>query len=461
MIFIFNFLSKVVIMNHPTTVSDWLTYMSSIHVSAIDMGLSRVLPVAEKLDLLAKDCAHPPYIFTVAGTNGKGSTTALISEICTQAGYKTALYQSPHLISFNERIKINGVDIDDEMLMVAFGECEKARIDCGLSLSFFEMTTLAAFWIFRALNCEVWVLEIGLGGRLDVVNIIDPDVCVITNVGIDHTDWLGDDREKIGFEKAGIIRHDSIVIYGEHDMPKSVAQIIHDKNATCHQYGRDYAYQVLSHQDAACQHPPKWLYTNKAVTLTLPTPNISIINASTAISAVLASELRVELSVIMNGLKTVRLAGRFDKIKVNDKWWVFDVGHNKHGIAFLMQMFLSFWNNHHLNYPHARLFIVFSMLADKDIDEVLSLMALFELPIKAWYIGKIDNVRAIEVSDLKDKLTHHLPNDAVLTHGSIDQAVKGVERESQKDDVILCFGSFHTIGESMIALGLADDPRDA
>lgn len=434
----------------PQTVSDWLYYMGSIHVSAIDMGLERVLPVAKRLGILKDDLSNMPHIFTVAGTNGKGSTTALISEICTQAGFKTALYQSPHLVDFKERIKINGVDIDDDTLIQAFTECEKARLECGLSLSFFEMTTLSAFWIFKQLACEVWVLEIGLGGRLDVVNIIDPDVCVITNVGIDHVDWLGDTREKIGFEKAGIIRENLPVIFGEHDMPKSVAQIIHEKNATCYQFGTHYTYQ---------NHLDGWIYSGASATLTLPMPSISLTNASHAISAVLASRLDIDLDVIKTALTTVKLAGRFDKRIINGRQWVFDVGHNTHGIAFLMGQFIPFWHAFHRDRPNAKLHFLFSMLADKDIDEVLSFIGGFELPIATWHIGKIDNARAVDVFELNAKISHHLPHSTIFVHDTIAQAVHGMETRAGDDDVILCFGSFHTIGESLIALGLANDPK--
>lgn len=437
-------------MKTPQTVSEWLNYMGSIHVSAIDMGLERVLPVAERMGILKKNLPNQPYVFTVAGTNGKGSTTALISEICTNAGYKTALYQSPHLISFNERIKINGVDVDDELLIKAFNACEKARTDCDVSLSFFEMTTLSAFWIFKELKCDVWVLEIGLGGRLDVVNVIDPDIGVITNIGIDHIDWLGDDREKIGFEKAGIIRDNMPVIYGERDMPNSTSQIIRDKNAKCYHYGRDFIYQA---------HDKDWIYTNGAMTLHLPKPNIALMNASNAISAILASELTISIDDIKNGLNNVKLSGRFDKRMINGKQWIFDVGHNTHGIQFLMDLFIPFWQDIKTNRPTAKLHFVFSMLADKDIDDVLAFINTFDLPICAWHIGKIDNVRAVATDELHTKIATHLPNGTIYTHDSIAQAVASVERQANHDDVILCFGSFHTIGESLIALGLADDPR--
>lgn len=436
----------------PQTVSDWLVYMQNIHVSAIDMGLERVLPVAYELGILKQDLPNTPYVFTVAGTNGKGSTTALISQICTTAGYKTALYQSPHLISFNERIKINGTDVDDQTLIKAFNACEQARLNCGLSLSFFEMTTLAAFWIFKHANCDVWVLEVGLGGRLDVVNIIDPDMCVITNIGIDHTDWLGDTREQIGFEKAGILRQNSTLIFGETDMPHSVKTMIDDKQAMCYQYGMDFEY---------VDNPDNWLYSNAALTLALPKPAIAIHNASIAISALLASKLTIGTDDICQGLSDVHLSGRFDKRVVAGKRWVFDVGHNEHGIKFLMASFMPYWQTLAKTNPHAKLHFLFSMLADKDIDKVLSLIRSYELPIHAWHIGKIDNVRAINVAQLHSKITTNLPNSTVFSYDTVALATDGVLNATDENDVILCFGSFYTISESMIALGLAKDPKSS
>ncbi|MDO4699325.1 MAG: folylpolyglutamate synthase/dihydrofolate synthase family protein [Moraxella sp.] len=437
-------------MTTPQTVSDWLIYMQNIHVSAIDMGLERVLPVASELGILTDDLPQKPYVFTVAGTNGKGSTTSAIASICTQAGYKTALYQSPHLVSFNERISIDGVLASDNELIDAFEQVERARLNCGLSLSFFEMTTLAAFWIFKHANCDVWVLEVGLGGRLDVVNIIDPDMCVITNIGIDHTDWLGDTREQIGFEKAGILRQNSTLIFGESDMPHSVKAVIDDKQASCYQYGKDYLSDIID---------DGWIYSGASVTLKLPLPSISPINASTAISGVLASPLAVSTDDICQGLSNVHLSGRFDKRAVAGKRWVFDVGHNEHGIRFLMASFVPYWQALTQTNPHAKLHFLFSMLADKDTDKVLSLIGSYGLPIHAWHIGKIDNVRATSVAQLHNKIITNLPNSTVLMYDTVALATDGVLKATDDGDVVLCFGSFYTISESMIALGLAKNPK--
>ena len=271
--------------NEHSSLTEWLDYMQQIHVSAIDMGLSRVLPVAEALGVVqsAKDDA---YVFTVAGTNGKGSTTAVIAQMCQAAGYKTALYQSPHLSVFNERVRINGEMVSDETLIDAFNKVDAARLQCALTLSFFEMTTLAALLIFAEADCDVWVLEVGLGGRLDVVNIIDPDMAVITNIAIDHVDWLGDNVEDIGREKAGILRDGITLVYGATAMPASVQQAIATHQATCYQAGQDFDYREVD--------TDVWQYSNAAVTMQLPRPALSLTNTANALSAVLASPLNID-----------------------------------------------------------------------------------------------------------------------------------------------------------------------
>lgn len=423
------------------TLSVWLNYLGNIHSTAIDMGLERVLPVFEHLKINKN-----AFVFMVAGTNGKGSTTATIAQICQTAGLKTALYQSPHLVSFTERIRIDGVEVSDELLIDAFIQIEQARVACQLSLSFFEITTLAALLIFSQANCDVWVLEVGLGGRLDVVNVIDPDVCVITNVAIDHTDWLGDTREKIGSEKAGILRHNTTLVYGESDMPSSVRQKIDELSVACHQYGQTFAYEDGSEQ---------WIYSGVGATLVLPKPSLALVNASIAITAVLASPFINELDgdSIATALRGVKLAGRFDRRCIVGREWLFDVAHNEAGIEFLLSQFTVLWRQFAQKTPKARLFVLFSMLADKDIDAVLRLISKQKLPITSWHIAMLDNPRAIAVDKLSQKITSYLPNDRIVEYQSIAQATKGVIDDSEQGDFVLCFGSFHTIGESLVALG--------
>ena len=422
--------------NQSSPLSDWIYYMQQIHVSAIDMGLSRVLPVANHLGLIqsAKDDA---YVFTVAGTNGKGSTTAVIGEICQQAGYKTALYQSPHLIDFNERVRINGQPVGDQVLIDAFYQVEQARLACDLTLSFFEMTTLAAMLIFAQADCDVWVLEVGLGGRLDVVNIINPDLAVITNIDIDHVDWLGDTREKIGYEKAGILREGIPLVYGETDMPQSVLDKIQQLDCPYYQVGKDYDFT---------EQAETWQFSSASISLQLPKPKLSLINSNNAVAAVLASKLTITPEHIKSGLTAVKLAGRFDAREIAQRHWLFDVAHNERGMTFLLSQFQPMWQQHKADHPAAELHIVFSMLADKDINHVVELLVSSKLPIKTWHVATIDHPRAAEAEQLIEILQKNNQQD-IVSYENLASVGESLIAATDTEDLILVCGSFHTIGE--------------
>ena len=434
-----------------SSLTEWLDYMQQIHVSAIDMGLSRVLPVAEALGVVqsAKDDA---YVFTVAGTNGKGSTTAVIAQMCQAAGYKTALDQSPHLSVFNERVRINGEMVSDETLIDAFSKVEAARLQCALTLSFFEMTTLAALLIFAEADCDVWVLEVGLGGRLDVVNIIDPDMAVITNIAIDHVDWLGDNVEDIGREKAGILRDGITLVYGDKTMPASVQQAIATHQATCYQAGQDFNYREVD--------TDVWQYSNAAVTMQLPRPTLSLTNTSNALSAVLASPLNIDKSAIEQALQTVKLAGRFDYRETHNRHWLFDVAHNEQGDEFLLAQLLPLWQQHlatqnscaHLSSKPANIKMLFSMLGDKDIKKVVQRLTEAGLPISDWFIAEIDYPRAASSSQLQSILASYVDKAQIHAFKRLLEATAAVIKGSQAQDLIVVCGSFHTIGEALAAL---------
>jgi dihydrofolate synthase/folylpolyglutamate synthase len=432
--------------NRHSSLTTWLDYMQQIHVSAIDMGLSRVLPVAEFLGVVqsAKDDA---YVFTVAGTNGKGSTTAVISEICQAAGHKTALYQSPHLSCFNERVRIDGEMVSDQTLIDAFNKVEVARLQCDLTLSFFEMTTLAALLIFAEADCDVWVLEVGLGGRLDVVNIIDPDMAVITNIGIDHVDWLGDNVEAIGAEKAGILRDGITLIYGATEMPTSVQRLIDSNKATCYQVGQDFSYRV---EDAVT-----WQYSNAAVTLQLPRPALSLMNTANALSAVLASPLKVDMSAIEQALQTVKLAGRFDHRNLENRSWLFDVAHNEQGVEFLLAQLLPLWQQHleqQVDPAAASIKMLFSMLGDKDIEKVVQRLTSAHLPTTDWFIAEIDHPRAASIEQLQQALMAHVDTANIYKFADLQKATQAVIQGSLPQDLIVVCGSFYTIGEALTGL---------
>ncbi len=441
---------------------EWLTYMQTIHVSAIDMGLSRVLPVAKKLNLLQS--AKNAYVFTVAGTNGKGSTTAVIAEVCKQAGYKTGLYQSPHLIDFNERIRINGISANDEQLIKAFEKVEQARLECNLSLSFFEMTTLASFLIFAEENCDVWVLEVGLGGRLDVVNIIEPNMTVITNIGIDHIDWLGDDREKIGYEKAGILRKNVPLVFGDVDMPNSVKNRIEELGVICYQKGIDFDFLEKSFfnkegfREIKKSEQSIFYYSTSAITLKLPTPNLSLINTSNAITAILNSSLNIKITDIETALQKVKLAGRFDYRQLANRQWLFDVAHNEAGVQFFLQQ-LAMQINNFIN-EKSNIYLVFSMLKDKEIAKVVQLLATNKLLQEkqiAWYIAPIDDTycpRVAKLEQLESIVNHYVATENIYPFNDLAQATQAVVKASKPDDLILVCGSFHTISECLIATDL-------
>lgn len=437
--------------NEHSSLTEWLDYMQQIHVSAIDMGLSRVLPVAEALGVVqsAKDDA---YVFTVAGTNGKGSTTAVITQMCQAAGYKTALYQSPHLSVFNERVRINGEMVSDETLIDAFSKVEAARLQCALTLSFFEMTTLAALLIFAEADCDVWVLEVGLGGRLDVVNIIDPDMAVITNIAIDHVDWLGDNVEDIGREKAGILRDGITLIYGDKAMPASVQQAIATHQATCYKAGQDFDYREVDND--------VWQYSNAAVTMQLPRPALSLTNTANALSAVLASPLNIDKKAIEQALQTVKLAGRFDYRETHNRHWLFDVAHNEQGVEFLLAQLLPLWQQHlatqnscaHLSSKPANIKMLFSMLGDKDIKKVVQRLTEAGLPISVWFIAEIDYPRAASTEQLQGILASYVDKAQIHAFKRLPEATAAVIKGSQAQDLIVVCGSFHTIGEVLAAL---------
>ena len=436
--------------NEHSSLTEWLDYMQQIHVSAIDMGLSRVLPVAEALGVVqsAKDDA---YVFTVAGTNGKGSTTAVIAQMCQAAGYKTALYQSPHLSVFNERVRINGEMVSDETLIDAFSKVEAARLQCALTLSFFEMTTLAALLIFAEADCDVWVLEVGRGGRLDVVNIIDPDMAVITNIAIDHVDWLGDNVEDIGREKAGILREGITLVYGATAMPASVQQAIDTHQATCYQAGQDFDYREVD--------TDVWQYSNAAVTMQLPRPALSLTNTANALSAVLASPLNIDKKAIEQALQTVKLAGRFDYRETHNRYWLFDVAHNEQGVEFLLAQLLPLWQHiakqdgsEQVTSKPASIKMLFSMLGDKDIKKVVQRLTEAGLPISDWFIAEIDYPRAASTEKLQGILTSYVDSAQIHAFRRLSEATAAVIKGSQAQDLIVVCGSFHTIGEALVAL---------
>ena len=280
---------------HPpqgSTLAAWLVYLEALHPSAIDMGLERVRQVAQRLDLRSEAVK-----IVVGGTNGKGSTCAMLESILLAAGYRVGLYTSPHLISFNERARLNGVIVDDAMLVDQLERIEAVRQ--GVSLTYFEFTTLAVMALFAARELDVWVLEVGLGGRLDAVNIVDADCSIVTSVDIDHTDWLGDTREKIGFEKAHIYRAGRPAICSDPAPPQSLLQYAQGIDADLWLFGRDFNYSGDRQQWAFAGRQQR---RNALAYPALRGAN-QLLNASAALAALEA--LRERLAVPQQDRKSV------------------------------------------------------------------------------------------------------------------------------------------------------------
>tara|TARA_Y100001960_G_scaffold166097_1_gene174490 strand:+ start:983 stop:2203 length:1221 start_codon:yes stop_codon:yes gene_type:complete len=395
----------------------WLDYLTNLHTSAIDLGLDRVQAVAQKANLTKP----APTVITVAGTNGKGSTCALMEAILLDAGYSVGVYSSPHLIRYNERVRINGVDAEDSKHCAAFDYVEQQRGD--ISLSLFEFGTLAAFRIFQVEKVDVVLLEVGLGGRLDATNVVDHDVSVITSLAIDHVDWLGDDINVIGFEKAGIYRSGKPAICGQPTPPATVAAHADDIQAEFFQVGIQFDYQLTE---------KGWKWTSGAFALEdLPVPSLPLPNAATALMALGASELQITDINIVNGLNNARLAGRMQVLQTGPEI-VLDVAHNPHSAEYLVEKVKR-------QYADKNIHVVVAMLHDKDIKATIEAFT----PIATqWYPASLTGPRAATA----DELCQYLPQGQVQFLTPVE-AFESAKTHAAQDDVILVVGSFHTVGE--------------
>ncbi|EJL6849587.1 bifunctional tetrahydrofolate synthase/dihydrofolate synthase [Vibrio cholerae] len=396
----------------------WLDYLAHIHTSAIDLGLERVQAVAQK----AKLTKPAPTVITVAGTNGKGSTCALMEAILLQAGYSVGVYSSPHLIRYNERVRINGQDLADEMHTQAFAHIEQERGD--ISLSLFEFGTLAALYLFEQQKVDVLLLEVGLGGRLDATNVVDHDVSVITSLALDHTDWLGNDIAVIGYEKAGIFRSGKPAICGQPKPPATVAAHADDIGAKLHQVEIQFSYEKTS--------ATTWNWRSGRFELTdLPIPSLPLPNAATALMALGCSGLAISDINIVDGLRNAQLAGRMQVIS-HQPTIVLDVAHNPHSAHYLVQQLTQ-------RYPERTIHLVFGMLHDKDI---ASTVAELSPAVTHWYPASLSGPRAATAA----QLCQYLPAD-ITQYANPVSAFEAALTQAEAQDVIVVAGSFHTVGE--------------
>ena len=417
---------------NPRSLGDWLAYLEQLHPSAIDMGLERSRQVAERLGLgkLA------PRVVTVTGTNGKGSTCAFIASLLQAQGLKVGVYSSPHLLHYNERVRIDGRDASDERLCEAFAAVEAVRGD--VSLTYFEMGTLAAFWLFKQSALDAVVLEVGLGGRLDTVNLIDADLSLITSIGVDHADYLGDTRESVAYEKAGILRQGKPALCGDLDPPQPLLDKVRELACPFFARGREFGLSVTA------QH---WQWHGKAADGAvvelgqLPLLDLPMENAALALQAYLLMDLPWNAGQIPQALLDTRMTGRLDRRLLN--WQgkplelLLDVGHNPHASEYLAARLAS--------RPRAgRRLAVFGLLADKDLDGVV---APLQGLVDSWAVAPLDTPRTRPAAQLESALTNL--GVAVKSYASVDAALEGQCAQAAAGDQILLFGSFFCVGQAL------------
>ncbi len=415
-----------------SSLNDWLTWQKSSHVRTIDLSLDRVKIVHASMGI-----GYQPLTITVSGTNGKGSSVAFLDSILRQQGYRVGTYTSPHIVNYNERIRINGVPIDDASICSAFERVDAVRDD--ISLSFFEFGTLAALDLFSRNQVDVQLLEVGLGGRLDAVNVVDADVTIVTNISIDHVYWLGQTRDQIGLEKAGIMRSGVASVVGDPDPPDTLLAWANTHSVPVSLLGRDYRFEC--HADHWSWYSASQQYHH------LPLPGLRGPHQFQNVSAVLqalsliAGRLPVTEQSIRDGVEQVMLPGRFQFIDTdnhNGPAVLIDVAHNSQSAELLAK------NIQHY-YPDRRIFALFSVMADKDIVEIVDQMKDW---VEKWYPVPLEIERAASTEEIIAVLSRSNISQYSRNLQNFDEAWNAVADDvTNVQDIILIFGSFFLVSE--------------
>jgi dihydrofolate synthase/folylpolyglutamate synthase len=405
---------------------DWLTWLEQQHPShEIDMGLRRIRRVSKRL---LRDAPIAKQVITVAGTNGKGSSVAFLTSILEQTGLAYASLTSPHFVRFNERIQLQGEPVDNAALCASFERVNKARYDAaGVAtvLTYFEFNALLAFDLMQRADLDVAVLEIGLGGRLDAVNLIDADVAIVTSISVDHVDWLGDNVDVIGREKAGIYRANKPAIVGAMDCPASVAQYAQEINAQCFKNGVDFKVENNTFSNTS------------GLSIDLPETVLPPMNRAAVVQAINCLTFEIKASDIVCGLGKARLMGRFQRLEWQGKQLILDVAHNPQAAQNLASTLAN-------EACVGKTIAVLAMLGDKDYQQVIAaLSASFDY----WMLASSDGARGLSSLELASQTARHgVASDHVATHDTPVQAFnQAIEMASQTDRIIV-FGSFVTVG---------------
>lgn len=410
----------------------WLAYQQTLHPRGIDLGLDRVSAVAQRLGL-----ARPaPRVVTVGGTNGKGSVVAMLESVLRAADRGVGAYTSPHLLRYNERLRLQGEPVADADWVVAFEAVEAAR--GPTTLSFFEFGTLAALWLMQRAELDVALLEVGLGGRLDAVNSVDADVAIVTTIGLDHQDYLGSDLDSIGAEKAGIARVGRPLVVGDPDAPAGLLRSAEAIGATVHLADRDFGTERLDASRWRCR-------CAEGGTLELPLPALDapaqLRNAAAAVQALRLLDPALPHEALARGLREVRLAGRLQRLPGPPET-VLDVAHNPQAAAQL-----AAWLD--AQRP-VRTLAVFSALGDKDIGGIAATLGA---RIDAWFLaGLPDQPRGLAVDALAERVRGALPQANLHRCATVADALATARAAAQASDRVLVFGSFHTVADALVAL---------
>mgnify|MGYP000265339117 CR=1 FL=1 len=400
------------------TLDEWLSYLESLHSSEIDLGLARIGTVAKRLAINFSFAD----VITVAGTNGKGTTCAFIEQGLLSKNNTVAVYSSPHIERFNERLRINKVDIDDQSIINAFKKIEQTRQE--ISLTYYEYTTLAAFLVLMDKRPDYIILEVGLGGRLDATNIIDADIGVVTTVDLDHQAFLGNDRETIGREKAGILRGNQLAVLGEISPPASVIAYAQDIAANIIQ--REKSYFVQKNQNNT------WQWHNSQYTFSdLPLPHIPLDNAATAIQVLSGLLTTLSNEDVVNIIEKTKVAGRTEHFRSACDV-VLDVGHNPLASRYLAQYIQ--------NKPYTKVYAVVGMLSDKDSTSTLAELAN---SVDEWHLASLAVPRGNNAAELAKSLLG--VSDKVNCFDKVEDAYKMALSKVKPTDLILVFGSFFTV----------------
>ncbi|MGH8138256.1 MAG: bifunctional tetrahydrofolate synthase/dihydrofolate synthase [Steroidobacteraceae bacterium] len=438
------------------TLAQWLALQESVHPKTIDMGLARVAAVARAL---AVD-KPVSLVITVGGTNGKGSTVAHLEALLRSAGASTGMFTSPHFVRYNERIRVDGAEVEDAALIDAFERIERAR--AATTLTFFEYNTLAALLIFRDRAVDVAVLEVGLGGRLDATNLVDADAAVVCSIGADHRDWLGESLEQIGAEKAGIFRPGRPAVLSTHDMPASVYSTIAKLGARAVIADRDFSWRTEAPGQPGGPleiSGRRWSYDGLRLTLRHLPPSalagaIQYRNAAAAIAAIESLESRYVLDerIVGEALRTVRLAGRF-QIVAGEIEWILDIAHNEPAAhVFAAHVRERPMPGHRLDTPdgadsaqgNGHTFAVVGILGDKDAPGIA---AALEPLVDHWILCSLPDPRGGTSSELARRL--RLPPQEVTLADCVEEGCEVARAAARPGDRILVFGSVYTVGPAL------------